>query len=278
MYRVVTRVLREARKSNERAQLITYQCKLVGDCPLLNQGQCIHLHLLGPYCVYGHASCEESPTMRAAAYRDVVRTWRGLTAVAPVKPAEDVLAYIGEYVYLPYAFMSHNDGEPNLPFLAYSHIFSGGSPFMLREKFTPEMIVKLVEFRPRSLMGCEAIPDYPNVSVPQFLLDLSALDPELFRATAHLKPEIDDIMIQAGRNTFSASDLKALQYSGHIQIDSMDCFHYSRGSVKAMVESLPGFPAEGQVEVHFYPKPDAQCTVVDRESAIKIANWIRRNR
>jgi hypothetical protein len=182
----------EAEKKTERAEATTYECKLGEACPLLQKRQCILLKFWGD-CVYGNKYMERSCTKRSIKYSKEVRNFKEESAKYHLpKAAYDCgIQLIGDYYYLPY---SHIDMCKSVPFVRHSVAFSSGIPFVHKDDFTPENIVKLVKFRPCALMGGE-ITGYQKNSVPEFLLQLKHIFPDLYEAAAVLCPDIREQVI-----------------------------------------------------------------------------------
>jgi hypothetical protein len=265
--KLIARRLITAAKSNERARLTSYHCNLESECPLLTKGQCINLRSFEK-CVYGEIHTRSSATRRARSYSEFVKSAREAMANLPeVKGADRRIAYVGDYIYLPYAHMNHDDGKADLPFLSHSHIFSSGSPFMPRSKFTAAMVVKLFRFKPRTFMDNRVIKKYTDVSLPRFLLDLSEFDPELYAAAVALEPGIAELVARSRPRALTVAEVGG--YRGSVRIGGRDYLLYSDGTVEAKVE-LPDFPTDGPVTVRFTPRPDTPCEVVDREDAIEL--------
>lgn len=265
---LIARRLHEAEKSNERARLVSYHCELPGECPLLAEGRCISLRF-ADRCVYGKIQSQTSKTRRARSYRDfVAMARRAMVDLLEVRAAEDRMAYVGDYVFLPYAHMNHADGEHAIPFLSHSHIFSNGSPFMPRRAFTPEMVVTLFRFRPRTFMDHnKVILKYVEVSLPKFLLELSEYDPGLYAAAVEMEPGIARLVEESRPTRLRVSELGG--YVGQVEIEGHTYFRYSDGSMRGEVE-LAGLPTDGKVTVQFYPRPGTPCSVLDRKDAIRL--------
>jgi hypothetical protein len=265
--KLIARRLSKAYKSNERARLTGYHCNLEGECPLLAEGQCISLRSFEK-CVYGEIRSRSSATKRARSYGDFIKSaMEAMEDLPEVRGADERVAYVGDYVYLPYAHMNHDDGKADLPFLSHSHIFSSGSPFMLRSKFTAEAVVMLFHFKPRTFMDNRVIRKYTDVSLPRFLLDLSEFDPELYAAAVALEPGIAELVARSRPRELTAAELRG--YRGSVRIGGRGYFLHGDGTVEAKVE-LSEFPTDGPVTVRFTPRPDTLCEVVDREDAIKL--------
>lgn len=172
----------DADKKSERGGMSTLYCTLPEQytCPLLEKGQCIHKGWNS--CAYGqHRRTSTKNTKRARAYHDQLQALKETVATYPKTPkdAPKKIAYIGEYVYLPYFCMNHSDGKDKFEFLEYQGFMLTGNPFMPREKFTAQIVVDFTKFFPRAMMG-GIITDFQEKSLPEFLTDLKELDPDLF--------------------------------------------------------------------------------------------------
>ena len=178
-------------KGNSRAEADEFLCGLA-DCPLRAQGRCIQLDgLIHPKCPYGKVKMYDGPTKRAKGHLNWVNSWK-------VKNTGDwkgwnKVAYIGEYVYLPYSHMDSDRlpyGQAPLPFEEYSSFFNtSDKPFIPRSMFDAEMVVKAAKLRPQAMVG-GTITKYVQEIVPKFLLDVMELDPDLFNATITIAPEL----------------------------------------------------------------------------------------
>lgn len=173
---------------SKRAEITRYYCKLEGECPVLARGECIHANMFDS-CVYGRRCTETGPTTKAAKYASFIKNAEAERAQHPSpKSAPQRMAYIGDYVWLPYTHMTM---VAEVPFLRHSQPFVGGGlPFIKREHFTPQTIKTLCDARPRAIFDNMIIPSYPKESIPTFLRDLRGTDRQLFDETMALYPEL----------------------------------------------------------------------------------------
>jgi hypothetical protein len=240
----------------------------------LEKGQCIQLGWFDA-CVYGKISTVTSQTKRARSYGGFVKAARDkMSEFSRVAEADKQIAYVGEYVYLPYPHMDHDDGRGKIPFRSYSSLFSRGSPFMPREKFTARMVVTLFEFKPRTFMDFKVIRNYVDVSLPNFLIDLAKYDPKLYAAAINLEPRIDELMVASIPKQFKISELGG--YIGNVKINGQIYYYYGNTRRVECKLKLPEFPTDEKVTVKFTPRPDTLCTVIDRKDAIKLWNARKR--
>jgi len=123
------------------------------------------------HCPYGHQK-----TVPVEEYRAL-----GIELPAP-RNYDEQMAYIGEYVFLPYEYM----GECDLPWYSQSKkARRSDSMFLPRSAWTVETVHRLVTFRPKDYST-----PYRQEIVPRFLARLCERDPELFAEFARLWPAL----------------------------------------------------------------------------------------
>lgn len=190
---------------NDRSECRVVSCKGKERCGLYARGECVELVsvLKSAYCPYGRCSVEQGPTKRSHKIGSWVRGREEThkDALHRLKYPNQVMAMVGDYVFLPYAHMTMNE---KVPFLSHSSLFVSGNCFLPLDKFTIETIIELVDFRPSALMGGE-ISSYQREEVPKFLQHLREKMPGLFAQVVAKKPELSS---KAG--AFSPVGRKAL--------------------------------------------------------------------
>lgn len=198
---------------NKRAEVWSYYCAQA-DCPLRAKGQCTNAVLPGDACPYGKRQREEGPTRNARKYDD----WRQeqLARIQGLKRPKDPatrLAFIGDYVYLPYAFMDmvgtpqdyarfdkwpHNTALPDIPWLGPARFMSPSCQFLPRSAWTLETVLRLIDGRPQAWLG-GTITDYQQKSVPLFLRHLAEEDPVMWQQVIAARPQLDQPPVYVGR-------------------------------------------------------------------------------
>ena len=163
---------------NKKAECHTIDCTHSDQCGLFARGECSYLRALGwQRCPYGKFRTQTGYTPRARAYG----TWiydrkKEYENVGRLSGHTDMMAIVGDYVFLPYAHMTMNE---NVPFIAKGGAFLHGNCFLPKEHFTIDNIIKICNFRPQALFGGE-IKTYQQEEVPKFLIHLSECMPDLF--------------------------------------------------------------------------------------------------
>lgn len=180
---------------HDHAKATVYYCERP-DCPLRARNMCILAPLIGwTRCPYGKVTSEQGPTPRAQKYN----TW--LTAQRekygklpnPQYPPKR-LAFIGEYVYLPYAHMNLFTG----PWLTQGGYLQHGDQIIPRAAWTVELVLKLLAFRPQALFGGE-IPSYQQKEMPLFRAHLQEEDQTMWQQVIAARPELDVAPVYLGR-------------------------------------------------------------------------------
>lgn len=176
---------------NDRAEVQTVLCCNSENCGLFRRGECSFVAAIGCHkCPYGKYNKYEGFTRKASKYSAWIKEQEERYAgVSCLKSHSTVMALVGEYIFLPYSFMTMNG---DVPFLSKETLWTGGNCFLELENFTVENIDKLLEFRPQSLMGGE-ITSYQTESLPKFLKHLSEQMPELFNRVVEINGRVKGI-------------------------------------------------------------------------------------
>lgn len=182
-------------KKSERAEYRQVRCSC-DSCPLLANRQCVTVSMFGCRCPYGKYTVETGPTQRANSYYEWVSTRKkSAKEVGWLSLPTKKLAFIGDYIYIPY---SHADMCKQIPFTAHSAFFISGVPFIRREAWTIENVLLLIDFRPQAMMGGE-ITAYQKEEVPRFLSHIRELDPDMWSEVIAARPELDVAPNYVGR-------------------------------------------------------------------------------
>lgn len=177
-------------KANDHAEAHIVRCSLEGTCPVRAKGQCIERDFWSSGCPYGSRSVVTGPTKRSRDMSKWIAAQR--EGVGPNPPTlsstQKVMAVIGDYVWLPYPHMDFHAKSPTLEIS-----LSSGRKMLRIEEFTPEVVQRICEWRPRAMFGGE-ITDYQKESVPLFVKHLSEVMPDLFAATAAVYPNLRELL------------------------------------------------------------------------------------
>lgn len=262
---------------DKKASKISISCSLA-DCPLREKGQCIALLNYNSTCLYGKRQVTLGYTSRASKYRTWVNAAKGEAAAYPkLTGAYEKLTFIGDYVWLPYHHLNHIDGEKiGIKFRSYSGAFVGsGIPFMQASEFTVDTIVKLVQFRPRSLMG-DAIDLREQVA--KFVKDLADVRPELYQEAVEKLPRIAE-HVEGFNPQFTVAQLKAISESASVlyQGRNAEFKSYDASLVVRIDSSDLSFPTDGSDHtVTFKPTQETVLTVLDDKSVIRFREKLRK--
>lgn len=256
---------------SSRAKIVRLWCKFA-ECPILAQGMCI-IDFMRP-CRYGYQMPEIGPTTRSKRYSKFIEHGRAEAQKFPrPKTWPDRIAYIGEYVYLPYAHMNHREGgwikyenesyghiqEP-LPFVSHSGFMLTGSYFMPREKFTVETIQLIVEWRPQSIPGSEIV-SYQKEELPRFLRDLKIHDRKLYNMAVEKYPKIAELTPDNTKLLGRHAKLNMLP-DGKVEISGHVYQWDSKNGTLTTTEDVV-FMAPDPIKIVIYPHPDLEVKLCD---------------
>jgi hypothetical protein len=163
---------------NDKATFEYVMCNNSENCGLFKRGECSFCNFIGwHYCKYGKFTKEEGYTNKArACSKWVDERKKRSEGVNRLKGASDVMAIVGDYIFLPYAHMTLSDA----PFLQKNLYLNKDNCFMLLSDFTVETIEYLINFRPQAMMG-GAITSYQKEQVPKFVKHLQEIIPDLYK-------------------------------------------------------------------------------------------------
>lgn len=240
---------------NDRPECQWIECSLV-DCPLRASGHCTMGGVFGTKCPYGTYRRESGPTQRAGSFRSWVNERKERIKGVPYldRPATK-LAFIGDWVYLPY---SHMTMCKDVPFNSHDAFIISGNCFLPATEWTVDNVERLVRFRPRAMMGGE-ITQYQKEQVPLFVQHLRELDPAMFGQLVERMPELDTEPDYVGRQAVITTLNHPIQWTekGHYPVQwewdgtrmrstSQHAYNNTWGNVKAESVAVEIVPKEGQ--------------------------------
>jgi len=176
---------------NDKAEYSYIDCSNQKNCGLYQRGECSCLAILGWHkCPYGKYSKETGPTKRSRSYgKWIEEAKQKYKEIGHLKSHSNVIAKIGDYIFLPYAHMTMNE---SIPFLKHSKLFAKDNCFLLKEFFTIENIINICEFKPQAFMGGE-IKQYQKEVIPKFIIHLSEKMPKTFKELCIKYPKAEEI-------------------------------------------------------------------------------------
>lgn len=250
--------------ASEKAEIQYVDCSCT-DCPLLKAGQCAANRFLGS-CIYGKKRRETGYTKRANNYRRwIVEKREEFKGVPYLKIPPNKMAFIGDYVYLPYAHMNNVDSP--VAFGQKSSIFWAGSDFLPKEHWNIKTVISIINFRPKSLMGHE-IPSYQKEQIPLFIQHLREVDPDMWRQLIEVRPDLNKSPNYVGR----MAKLKTLNQNIKVKIKDVDYEWTGKELVCRQVEGLSwDFRLESDsCEIRIVPKDNYEIKIQSND-------WVNEN-
>lgn len=175
-------------KANEPATLETIACSNCDNCELLKSRSCSFQPIIGwNRCPYGFYSTSKGPTKRSKSCHTWVSDQKKKFESTPIlvdQSPKNKYAYVGEYIYFPYAHATLNEA---VPFGQKANLLSSGNCFLPKAHWNIETIEKIVKFRPQALFGGE-ITTYQSKEMPLFLTHLKEKDPDLYKGLLDKNP------------------------------------------------------------------------------------------
>lgn len=258
--RVVSAGIFDPRKSifkhpaNARAQCTTISCTLCS-CPLRDLKTCSWTAPIGwDACPYGKSHVADGPTRRARSFSKWVLDQKKKYADVPHLgiPARK-MAFIGDYVYLPYAHMAMNEA---VPFLGHDIWFCNGIRFVPLTEWTVDTVCSLLDFRPQTMMGREII-SYQQEVIPKFLLHVREADVAIWQALVAARPALNTTPNHVGREAILKTLKGPIEWTTqkaypvtwrwdgqYIRTSSMNAYHSTWGGLKLDEVVVEGIPAD----------------------------------
>jgi len=194
---------------NDHVECQTVSCDFQGECPVAARGKCLAIPVLFPgYCPYGEYRVERGPTMRSQAFHTwITEREEKYKGTGTLYSGWSKLTFLGDYVYLPYFHMSMNH---DIPFLFHSELITTDHPFIKKEDWVIETVLKIIDFHPLTYFG-EEITNYQEKIVPKFISHLREMDKEMFGKLVAVRKQCDVVPNYVGR--------KALLYTLNFPIE-----------------------------------------------------------
>ncbi len=228
--------------ANSRSMCTTLSCTLAS-CPLLEATTCVQAFVLGPArCPYGSRRREEGFTKRAGKLSGWISDRRTRYDGVPhcECPARK-MAFVGDYVYLHGCFLPRAD-------------------------WTLDTVCKLLDFRPRAMMGGEIV-SYRQEEMPKFLLHLRETDAAMWAALIAERPALDTQPDHVGRKAILktlSSPIKWLTDKAYPVLWRWDGERIRTSSKNAYASTWGGVKLD-EVVIEGVPSDDA--TVVVQKNA-----------
>ncbi len=174
---------------SDRETVYIYTCNNSNNCEACKNNKCVMLNGFFHSCPYGKMKKEEGYTKVARKCGELIQKRKNEYGdVAYSKKELKYLCYIGDYVYLPLPHLINYSNS-----IRDKDFFKGDGDIIKKEDFTPEFIVELLKYKPRTLFN-EEITSYQKNNVPMFCIQLKRYMPDMFKKVKKLYPDIDSII------------------------------------------------------------------------------------
>jgi len=176
----------------DKAEYRKYFCNNKDNCDLYKKGYCLLLSSLSS-CPYGKRVIEKGYTSKARKFNQWIKEKQKEVNEfndLKLKYPPNKMSYFGDYIYLPYA---HINIQTSLPFKNKGDFFVTGTPYLNKEDFNVDNIIKILSHKPKAMMGGE-ITNFQKIEVPKFLIHLKEFDKNLFNKVVEKIPSILEIV------------------------------------------------------------------------------------
>jgi hypothetical protein len=174
--------------ASTQAEVNYITCHNFQNCGLNKRGECSLIGIKCTPCSYGKRHRKYGPTKRSRNFTNwILSQQEEYKDVPRLDSVRDVMAIVGDYVFLPYNLMNI---EKAVEGSREVDVFSKSIMVPIAE-FTPSIVVALTQYTPRSLLG-GIITSYQEEVVPKFCRHLQETMPSLFDQAVTLCPNIVD--------------------------------------------------------------------------------------
>lgn len=153
-------------------------CSVSEQCSYFQKGTCMAVRsVFSPNCKFGRSHNERGYTRKAKKYHEFRSRWENHESYGKLKHPGRKLGLINGLVVFTYPYISVTTKDGNVKLADPG--FIDGTAYIEYEKFDVELIRRIINFRPRAMMG-GVIDSYEKETVPLFLAHLKEVLPERF--------------------------------------------------------------------------------------------------
>jgi len=199
-------------KSSDRETVTGYYCSNSENCDAHKDNRCVLLNNLTNHgCPYGEKRKQYGYTKNAKKCGDLISNMKKTYPDLGWKlNSVDRICVIGEYVFLPVAFLKNYNNPFNKVEISYGNMVK-------KVDFTANLVVELVKYRPKALMG-GVITDYEKTYIPKLASQIKRYMPELYKEVLDIYPYIEGL---ASQFSFKGKNAKVKTLSpGRVEIGS----------------------------------------------------------
>ena len=190
-------------RHNEKSKLQIINCCNSDNCALHKRDECCIIDgWINNPCPYGTHSNYAGYSRRSLKHYKWIKeqTEKYISVLDKLSLASNVMAVVGEFIYLPYAHITINK---TVPFKNRNNFFSVGDSMLEMKYFTIDNIISICEFKPYTIFGDSLIVSYQKNEIPKFVKHLSEQFPDLYNELCEKLPRIKDIpLTNVGRKAY----------------------------------------------------------------------------
>lgn len=231
-------------------------CDKYEQCDFYKNGTCFNAGRFKENCKIGKKENIQGWTSRAAKGREFCSKWKKDEYYRKLKEPSQTIGIVEDTAILCIRDMKLDDNETPIEDVGFRKT---SLSYIKLEKFTPELIKKICDLRPKVLLGYEPIKAYYEEYIPRFLGDLKRNCPNIFNKFVTTYPEYRKEINYIGRKAYintlnNGSEIKDYHNNTWtIEDDEIVCYKWETW--------LPfkGSPTETRIKI----TDDMYCKVTD---------------
>lgn len=186
------------RKGESPLEASIIHCSKTDQCSFYARGECWNVRsILGQGCTLGdYVESKKGYTSRAKKYGEFKSNWQSHEEYNKLKYPVKRVGLIGDYVVFPYSHIGIKVQEDNITFI--NPYITNNKDLIPLRLFDEEFIYRLCKFKPQAMFGGN-ITDYTEQEIPNFLIHLKEVLPELYNSFVNKYTEFDTIRSNVGR-------------------------------------------------------------------------------
>lgn len=246
--------------SSDKSRYTVYFCSECEKCDAYKKNKCFLLNgLWGSFCPYGEKRVVQGFTKRSKKCSSFVEEGK--------KEYKDILlnkfnslnfvCKIGDYIYLPLPHLHNynNSIDTQLGII---------NEYLLPiDKFTPDNINTLIQYKPKSLMG-EVICSYQEKNVPDFINSLKRYYPEMFKKTLKIYPAISSYIKEID---YKGQIAKILTLNpGKIGLNTRESMEWDGEKLIGNANLISFSKLSGKEKLIIYPDENSYGIILDNDS------------
>lgn len=187
-------------------------CDKCDKCDFYKGGTCFNAGRFKDDCKIGNKQRINGWTSKAIRGREFYRKWKDDECYGKLKEPKRTIGIVDDLVILNINCMKLNENNMPVENVGFGR---GEISYIKLEEFTPEIIKKICDLRPKTIFDYHDIKVYYEEYIPKFLDDLKRYYPKIFNSFIKEYPEYDKEINYVGRSAFINSLKDGIKIKEH---------------------------------------------------------------